>query len=99
VPGASRTIAIMRFPDGKPTLPVFMKAGEGFFHGAFWSPDGRHVVAHGPRDGHLPRLYLIEVATGKVEPIMVPGFTRWGHGSWDRNMKVMAFDGSRVLAE
>jgi Tol biopolymer transport system component len=104
VPGASRTIAIMRFPDGKPTLPVFMKAGEGFFHGAFWSPDGRHVLAHGRR-GDIPPgtppggLYLIEVATGKVEPIMVPGFTSWGHASWDRGAKFMAFTGTKVLTE
>jgi TolB protein len=99
VPGASRTIAIMKFPDGKPTIPFFMKAGEGFFHGAFWSRDGRHVLAHGRRGELSVRLYLIEVATGKMEPVMVPGFRAWGHGSWDRDMKVMAFDGTRVLAE
>ncbi len=46
----------------------------------------------------LTRLYLVDVRSGEVEPLEVPGFRTSGHGSWDRKETVMAFDGQREPA-
>ena len=58
--------------------------------------DGRHVLVHGQLLGStLTRLYLVDVGSGDVEPVSVPGFRTCGHGSWDLTETVMAFDGQR----
>ena len=44
--------------------------------------DGRHVLVHGQLLGStLTRLYLVDVRSGEVEPLEVPGFRTSGHGS------------------
>ncbi|MBL7189217.1 MAG: PD40 domain-containing protein [Phycisphaerae bacterium] len=95
IKGSPHNVAVMRWPDGEPTFPVQLKPGE-WLHGPFWTADGRRVLVHGYLMGvSLTRLYLVDVGSGQVELFPVPGFTRWGHGSFDRKETVMAFDGER----
>jgi tricorn protease-like protein len=94
--GSPHNLAIVPWPDGEPVLPVQLKPGE-WLHGPFWTTDGSHVLVHGYRmDVSLTRLYLVDVNSGQVELFPMPGFLRWGHGSWDRAETVMAFDGERA---
>jgi hypothetical protein len=93
--GSPHNLAVMRWPDGEPNLPVQLKPGE-WLHGPFWTADGRHVLAHGYLMGvPLTRLYLVDVKSGQARLFSMPGFIRWGHGSWDCAQTVMAFDGER----
>jgi hypothetical protein len=94
--GSPHNLAIMKWPYGEPTSPVRLKQGE-WLHGPFWTADGRHVLVHGYLMGvSLTRLYLVDVGSGQVELFPMPGFIRWGHGSFDRKETLMAFDGERI---
>ncbi len=91
----NRTRAVLEWPDGPTVQPVAV-TGKEWIHGPFWSSDGRHVLVHGQLLGStLTRLYLVDVRSGKVGPVSVPGFRTSGHGSWDLKETVMAFDGKR----
>jgi Tol biopolymer transport system component len=95
--GGQHTLSVMTWPDGKPRQPVALREKE-WIHGPFWAADGRHVLIHGRLAGVDPtRLYKVNVVTGEMTPVPVPGFRTSGHGSWDRAEKVMAFDGSREV--
>lgn len=92
-PGNQHNLAILQWPDGEPRLPVTLKEDE-WIHGPFWTADASKVLVH----GFLMRrasLYLVDVLSGEVSPFEIPGFSDYGHASWDRAEEIIVFGGLR----
>ena len=88
-------LVVMDWPSGKRVQPVSLGPSDNL-RGPFWMRDNKRIIVHGRLDrSRSVRLYLIEVATGKWKAVDVPGSVSCGHGSLDREEKVITFDGAR----
>ena len=90
-PGNQHNLAILEWPDGEPRLPVKLKETE-WIHGPVWTADARKVLVHGFLMGRNS-LYLVVVRSGAVSHFKIPGFSEYGHASWDRAEKMIVFGG------
>ncbi|KPJ52364.1 MAG: hypothetical protein AMS16_06450 [Planctomycetes bacterium DG_58] len=89
-------LAVMDWPNGKIVQPVTLGPPRDNLRGPFWMRDNKRIIIHGRLNASpFVRLYLIEVATGKWKAVNVPGAVSCGHGSLDRDEKVITFDGAR----
>jgi Tol biopolymer transport system component len=92
-PGGRHNLAVMEWPGGATRQPVTLSEGE-WLQGPSWTADGKYLFAHGKLLGSTrPWLYLVDVATGKAEPVKAPGMLSCGHASVDRKGTAITFDG------
>ncbi len=63
---------IMLADASKPGAPVQQITAEGRNEDPSWAPDARHIVFSGVRAGGSG-LYVVDVATGRVRPLLVGG--------------------------
>jgi TolB protein len=66
---------IMLADAGRPGAPVQQITAEGRNADPSWAPDARHLVFTGVRAGGTG-LYVIDVATGRVRPLLLGGLYR-----------------------
>ncbi len=90
-PENQHNLAILEWPDGEPRMPVKLKENE-WIHGPFWTADAGKVLVHGFLMGRNS-LYLVDVRSGQVSHFNIPGFSKYGHASWDRAETVIVFGG------
>jgi Tol biopolymer transport system component len=63
---------IMVADANRPGTPVQQITSEGRSEDPAWAPDGRHVVFSGVRDDGMG-LYVIDVVTGRIRPLVTGG--------------------------
>ena len=65
-------------------------------HGPCWSADGKEVLFHSDRGGKY-NLWIIGADGGEPRPVLVPGFPKAAHATWNQNGDIMSFDAPRIL--
>jgi Tol biopolymer transport system component len=98
-PTKAFNLVVMDWPDGKPRQPVNLGPRDNL-RGPFWMRDHKRVLVHGRlKASPVVRLYLIDVDTGKWKEVDVPGSLSAGHGTLDKDEKIITFDGTRQIKE
>ena len=92
-------LAIMDLASGKVEYPID-RARFIWVHGPAWTPDGKAIVMHAKSHGRNNcDLWHMDLATGELSMMQLPGFTTAGHFTLDAAMRVMSYDSAEVPAE
>jgi hypothetical protein len=82
-PGQRDLVSIkLLSPDAVASISTLASDIETQFNAPRWSPDGRHIVAERQRRGELPRIVVVDVATGVVRELAGDPGTRWATPTW-----------------
>jgi hypothetical protein len=72
----------LQSPDAATSISTLASDVETQFNAPRWSPDGRHVVAERQLRGELPRIVIVDIATGAVRELAGAAGTRWATPTW-----------------
>jgi len=90
-------LALARWPEAT-RLETRLDRTFRWIHGPHWLGDSQRLLVHGlATDEERPRLWVVNTATGRCEPLVVPGFQSCSHGSTDTRATRLAFDSREGL--
>jgi WD40 repeat protein len=89
-PGSAPSLCILEWESGTLSWPIDSGQFE-WVHGPFWLSGGGILLVHAKRRG-IVSLWTVNLADKSIEIVRLPGFTRYGHGSLNREETVLVFD-------
>jgi Tol biopolymer transport system component len=95
----SHQLALASWPEAT-RLEARLDRSFRWVHGPHWFADSQRLLVHGlAMDDVRPRLWVLNTTTGRSEPLVVPGFQSYSHGSIDARARTLAFDSRESLPE
>ena len=99
-PRGTRELAVMDWPEGKPTFPLSHHNQFNWTHGPFWLGGGSHMIMHCQVTGRTDygcNLWVFDLAGGTAHPIDINGTNTVSHASMDLAETLLTFDSIQLI--